>query len=148
MFTIVNNDLLNVSADAICHQVNCSNAMGSGVAKAIYTKYPEVKTEYHKLCSRRNAQELLGTVQVVKPLRSNIEVVNIFGQHFYGRHGCYTNYDALEKAFREINQIYTGKTIAFPYGFGCGLAGGDWMTVEKLMLKCLQNCSVIICFKE
>lgn len=43
MMQIFKGDILNADAEFICHQVNCMNAMGAGVAKAIYTKYPEVK---------------------------------------------------------------------------------------------------------
>lgn len=153
MFEIQKQDLLSINAAAICHQVNCQNVMGAGVAKAIAEKYPEVKREYHALCLKTKAAHtspkvLLGTVQVVPVNSVSKAVVNIFGQQYYGRFGVYTDYDALAKAFTEINEMFAGKRIAFPYGFGCGLAGGDWMTVEKLMLKHLWGCDVVVCLKE
>ncbi len=145
MFQVIKGDLLYANAAAICHQVNCRSAMGSGVAKAIYTKWPEVKTEYHKFCERfPNPKDLLGKIQVI-PVNGGLQVViNIFGQLNYGRSKgtIYTNYDALVIAFTEINRIYKHKSIAFPYRFGCGLAGGDWCTVESLMIDCLGECDV------
>lgn len=54
----------------------------------------------------------------------------------------------LEKPFDEINRICASKSVAFPYGFGCGLADGDWATVERLMVHRLWNCDVKIYLKE
>lgn len=151
MLQIYKGDILYANTAFICHQVNCMNAMGSGVAKAICTKYPEVKTMYHEFCSTaKTPNELLGEIQIVPLHEVDMAVINIFGQLDYGR--CkgrvYTDYDALQKAFAEINKQCAGKSITFPYGFGCGLAGGDWVTVENLMLNYLWNCNVKIYMKE
>ena len=40
MVKIVVGDLLNAAEDIIVQQVNCRSAMGSGLAKAIYTRWP------------------------------------------------------------------------------------------------------------
>lgn len=151
MIKIIRGDLLLAKEAAICHQVNCQNQMGAGVAREIYTKWPEVKTEYHRFCEGKDPYELLGKVQVVE-LREfqagNKVVINIFGQLNLGRKkACYTSYEALAAAFDEINHIAAFKTIAFPYGFGCGLAGGDWMTVERLMLERMPYVDVAIYMK-
>jgi O-acetyl-ADP-ribose deacetylase (regulator of RNase III) len=40
-------DITTVTAPAIImHGVNCQRTMQSGIAKALYTKWPEVKEEY------------------------------------------------------------------------------------------------------
>ena len=138
------DDLLNANTDAICQQVNCRNAMGSGLAKAIYTRWPEIKERYHEFCNRvHDPYVLLGSVQVIKKHGSiPFDVVNVFGQLNYGRQKvCYTSYDALRVAFDEINNIYSGKTIGFPYRFACGLAGGDWDIVRGLMKTYLTDCN-------
>lgn len=106
---------------------------------------------YHEFCSTaKTPNELLGEIQIVPLHEVDMAVINIFGQLDYGR--CkgrvYTDYDALQKAFAEINKQCAGKSITFPYGFGCGLAGGDWVTVENLMLNYLWNCNVKIYMKE
>lgn len=151
MFEIIREDILNSTADYICHQVNCQNAMGSGVAKAIYTKYPEVKSEYHKFCSQaKSPYDLLGEIQIVPIQRAGLSVINIFGQLNYGRQQGirYTEYQALKDALLKINKLCSGKSVAFPYGIGCGLAGGDWMTVEKMLVQCLPDCNIKIYLKE
>lgn len=146
-FEIINADLLKADADAICQQVNCQSVMGSGLAKAIYTKWPVVKERSHAFCDAyKDPLRMLGRVQIITAQSLPFEVVNIFGQLHYGRtpNTCYTDYFALKQAFIELNGIYAGKTIAFPYKFGCGLAGGDWQTVENLMFQYLTDCNVQI----
>jgi len=153
---IVNGDLLEAKEKVICHQVNCQNAMGSGVAKAIYSVYPEVKEEYHKRCDQIPKRNLLGSIQVV-PIKSSTNhkmVINIFGQYDYGRKKKqYTNYHALKHAFTLINDMVESGTLleselAFPHCFGCGLAGGDWAVVEDLMLKYMPSVDITIYKKD
>ncbi len=148
MLRIINGDVTESDADYICHQVNCRNVMGAGVAKAISEKFPAVKKEYHKLCnSVSQPSRLLGQIQIVKvsPFTS---VVNIFGQLNYGRGAVNTDYEALATAFKELNRIAHGKTVAMPYKIGCGLAGGSWEVVESLILDTLIECDVILYKKE
>lgn len=47
MIKTVIGDVVEASEDIICHQVNCQNVMGAGVAKALYTRFPQVKQSYH-----------------------------------------------------------------------------------------------------
>lgn len=147
---ILRGDLLEANADIICHQVNCQGVMGAGVAKQIADKWPSVKKEYVKFCNgKKHKQDLLGEIQLVAAnggfqKKGDPCVLNIFGQLYYGHDGVYTDYSALTQAFRKMNSLYKGQTLAFPYGFGCGLAGGDWQDVESLIVRCLPDCRVKI----
>ena len=146
MVEIRNQNLLTVDADVICHQVNCQGVMGSGVAKAIADRWPVVKIVYQVTCKKFKPEELLGKILPVYVSRK-LRVVNIFGQLTYGRDKTkvYTDYAALKRAFTEIAEVYKGRTIAFPYKFGCGLANGDWNVVYNLIEDYFKNCNVIIC---
>ncbi len=146
----VHGDLLEANADAICQQVNCRNVMGAGLAREICARWPDVKELYHEYCDEcGDPYALLGSVHVVrKHGNMPFDVVNVFGQLNYGRQSvCYTSYNALEAAFLEINSLYRRKTVAFPYKFGCGLAGGDWTLVQELIQDCLTDCEVMIYIK-
>ena len=46
MIKIVKGNLLDATEDIIAHQVNCMGVMGSGLAKQIRNKYPEVYANY------------------------------------------------------------------------------------------------------
>lgn len=147
MVKILKCDLLESDAKYICHQVNCKGVMGSGVAKAIADKWPIVKEHYVELCKGFSESELIGTTQV-REVAPNKYVINIFGQTDYGRtQKLYTSYDALASAFEEM-RTYVNGSIAFPYRFGCGLANGDWATVDQLIVNHLGDFDVRICLKE
>lgn len=150
MFEIISGDILDANADYICHQVNCRNVMGAGVAKSIYTRYPEVKSEYHRFCAlAKSPYDLLGQIHVVPILHTDLSVINIFAQLNYGRENGvrYTDYQALKSALLKVNRLCSGKIVAFPYGIGCGLAGGEWVTVEKMLIQCMSDCNVKIYMK-
>lgn len=139
---IIEKDITQATEDVILHQVNCQNVMGSGVAKALFTKWPQVKSDYHDYCSNwgkiGSKEELLGHICF-----SNIEedryVVNCFSQLTYGVDGKqHTNYEVVEKCFRNVIALFRAEnlslnTVAIPYGYGCGLGGGDWNIVSKII---------------
>ncbi len=110
----------------IAHGVNCQNAMGSGVAKALFTKWPEVKSEYH----REFDYMVLGDVQfvVVEP---GLIVANCFTQEFYGRDfgRRYADPRAVRACLEEVafysRNEWGLEEIHIPR-IGCGLGGLDW----------------------
>ena len=119
-------DITSVQAPGIiAHGVNCQNAMGSGVARALYTKWPVVKSEYHKFPNK-----VLGEVQFVH-IESDLIVANCFTQKYYGRDFGKRYADpravreCLEEVARyaleelELNEIHLPR-------IGCGLGGLDW----------------------
>lgn len=106
----------------ICHQVNCRAAMGAGLARQIRDKWPVVFEEYVKVCNPKK----LGDFQVV-------QVANLFGQSSFGRDKRQTNYAALGTALFRAMKEHPNATFRVPYGLGCGLAGGNWVTVLNLI---------------
>lgn len=130
----INKSLLDTDLGFIAHGVNCQNRMGSGVAKAIYKKYPTVKTEYHRFCENSqpiHPKHLLGTVQSV-PTDKGMTVFNLFTQENFGYDGkLYLSYGALEQCFLEL-VTRNLNAIAIPK-IGCGLAGGDWQKVSQII---------------
>ena len=116
--------------DIFCHQVNCKRVMGAGVAKQIRNKYPEVYQAYMK------KTPTLGDVLPVFCSDGRI-CINMYAQDGYGRDKRYTDYQAFQKCLNGlVNFLATQRQdaiVAFPYNIGCGLAGGDWNIVEKLL---------------
>lgn len=137
MIKIIPGNILDATEDIICHQVNCQNVMNSGLAKLIKEKYEVVEEAYRYICDQHTPKQLLGRAQIVK-CDDGKYVANIFGQLKYGRDKQYTDYkafsDGLSSVFTSTTTGgYKGKTIAIPYGIGCGLGGGDWNTVYQLI---------------
>lgn len=54
---IVNGDLLEASEDILGHQVNCQGVMGSGIAKILRDRYPNLYPEYKKYCDQYTPDE-------------------------------------------------------------------------------------------
>lgn len=148
MISVVKKDLLEMDVDVIAHQVNCQGVMGAGLALQIRNKYPKVYTAYKKYCPN---SKLLGKIQVVNNGKQFI--ANLFAQDKYGRDKRYTDYEALKQCFIKLRNYAINNelhSIAIPYGIGCGLAGGDWNTVSKIIKEVFANESlaIFICKKE
>ena len=107
-------DIFESGADVICHQVNCQGVMGSGIAKQVREKYPEVFAYYKKMCdelaTKFGSNSLLGGIQVC-PITSGW-IANLFAQDKFGYDGkCYTDYTALYRCF-EKTIIYFGSEFS------------------------------------
>jgi O-acetyl-ADP-ribose deacetylase (regulator of RNase III) len=133
-------DITTVQAPAlIAHGVNCSDAMGSGVARAIYMKWPTVKSQYHTHGSME-----LGDAQFVEIYtEENLVVANCFTQQNYGRTGeKFADLWAIEKALYKAAQyaIFTMdiSSIHIPK-IGSGLGGLDWNTEVRPLLEGIEE---------
>ncbi len=156
----IKGNIFDSGADAILHQVNCQGVMGAGLAKQIKEKFPEVYAQYKAACNedkrwRRQwgwpKSNLLGNILVSSKDWGAVDsvdkqvIVNLFSQDRYGCDGhCYTEYDALRRCLERVNERFIGKTVAIPYGMGCGLAGGDWNVVSEIIQDTLVDCDVIL----
>lgn len=137
MIAIREGDLLASNCEVICHQTNCMGAMGAGIASAIRDAYPEAYTAF-KARYKSYRSYSLGEIDLVPTIRDGFLrcVVNCYGQKDYLPRGVvHTNYAALQRCFDKIKNAFAGKnyTIGFPYGIGCGLAGGDWGVVSRMI---------------
>ena len=144
MINYVVGNLLNANEDIIVQQVNCMGVMGAGLAKQIRTKYPQVYNEYVSFVQEHGSANVLGKCNLVK--LTNKYVCNIFGQFGYGTSKQQTNYNALRTALTTLcrNASKHNKSIAIPYGLGCGLAGGDWNIVLDIITQVFSDYSVTI----
>ena len=156
MIKTIDCNLLESDSDIIAHCCNCYCTMGAGVALAIKNEYPEA---YDADCQTvKGDWKKLGKVSlsVVKdPLthkNTNIKAIaNIYGQHGMGGEKA-LNYDALYNGLVESKKRLkpTIKSLSLPYKLGCGLAGGDWRIVEKIIEVVFESATydVIICKYE
>lgn len=138
MINIKEENILNATEDIICQQVNCRGVMGSGLAIQIKEKYPEVYEEYKHICCNLKPEQLLGLAQIVD-CKDGKSICNIFGQLDYGVKTQQTSYSALwnglDSIFNTIKSYgkHNKKSVAIPYRIGCGLGGGDWDVVYKII---------------
>lgn len=146
-------DLLDSSADIICHQVN-PFAMNSGIAKQIKEKYPRVYEKHMEACEKKLVK--LGTCQIIKTnpgYNDNRLIANLCGQETYGYDGKrYTNYEGIYVALEKLadyckkNNI---KSVAFPKNMSCVRGGAKWwIIVSMIEAVFMDNKNIIIEYWE
>lgn len=151
MIKIVEGNILNATENIIAHQVNCRGIMGGGLALQIKNKYPEIFNYYFNYIedfkiNNSEAKYLLGCCQIVYTSDGNKAFANLFGQYNIGQNKVQTDYMALR---RSLNKLLTyakenKNSIAIPYKLGCGLAGGDWNIVYKIIEDVFEDYDVTI----
>lgn len=164
MLKIIKEDLIKYSEDKtgifIVHVVNDGNSMGAGVALALLTKWPQVRSKYMSWF-KGNTKDILnvsgpaklGQVQYISTEQYKERyVVNMVGQSTPGGHIFTVNgkdvhlppirlqsleecmYRVAEKIYQAQNSRGIKFDIVCPW-FGCGLAGSTQSEIKPLIQK-------------
>ena len=150
MISEITGDLLDAKSGIICHQTNYHGVMGAGVARAIANKILTASQHnaYVNYCWQYG-RTAVGTVQFLGNA-PGLVVANLFSQdeskpQIGGRYDI-TDYEAMltcllrVKEFAEVNNM----AVHIPHGMGCGIAGGDWNYVRRLIYGVFENSSVTV----
>lgn len=134
---------LSGEVNVIAHQCNCFNNMKSGIAPQIAKAFPEA--EWVDKQTRKGDKDKLGKLSMA--FQHNTLVFNLYGQYSYGK-GLHTNYEALRGSLRNMRHKLISSNmddlkIGLPL-IGCGLGGGDWGTVSKIIEEELSGFDVTI----
>jgi O-acetyl-ADP-ribose deacetylase (regulator of RNase III) len=132
MIVYKQGDVLASDEKVIAHGCNCSGGFGSGFAKAVATRYPDVRLSYLHRFNTRGWK--LGEVQVIGVGDGSGRIIaNCATQQRYGRpdEGPYVSYPAIREVIRNLSR-------SWPQGFaipkiGAGLAGGNWDIISKII---------------
>jgi O-acetyl-ADP-ribose deacetylase (regulator of RNase III) len=117
----------------ICHICNDKGRWGAGFVLAVSKRWNEPEQMYRST----NVQDLqLGNVQVCE-VEDDIMVANMIAQHdtVPGPNGeAPIRYGALRACLAAVNDLayQINATLHMPR-IGCGLAGGKWEDVEKII---------------
>ena len=133
--------------DVIAHQCNCFCNMGSGIAPQIAKRYPGA--EAVDSATIKGDSDKLGTFTCAIVSRNvNGETIddgivyNLYGQYGYGGAGVNTKYESLKRAMQKMQQDLKDENnegiIGLPL-IGCGLGGGDWEVVSKIINEVFTN---------
>lgn len=128
----------NLVADAeryqyIAHQCNCLSNRASGIARAIFEKYP-----HSDVYAGRKHRDRPGTIKIMTK-EGSPSVINMFAQYYPGGQRGYKNdsEQLRERWFAEclvrISKIPGIHEVAFPHGIGCGVAQGNWERYESML---------------
>jgi len=141
----------NKEFDIILQGCNCFHKMGSGLAKEINERYPEAFLA-DKNYSKYGDPVKLGTFTYAKCKRndnSEFFILNCYTQFRYGKDGLYNRYveyGAIRSCLKELKTFCKKESkIGIPI-IGCGLAGGDWNVVKRIIeeeLKEYKNYKIV-----
>jgi len=152
--------LVNQDVDIFAHGVNCKGVFGSGLAGEIARRLPKVRNEY--LYKHRSSGWGLGKTQIVKiqtetldkegsPYSQSSFIMNCATQKDYGRNpqsqpnNMYCSYEAIRQCMYEYHGYCKEYNLVagLPY-IGCGLAGGDWNIVSKIIEEEFEDMTIIV----
>ena len=127
-------NILESDCKYIVQQCNCKTVGdGAGLAFQINEKFPYANT--YKVENKRES----GTIEIMGNGKNERFIINAYAQKYPGRP---THYETKEirldwflECLRRIALIDNLESVAFPYGIGCGLAGGNWESYLKLITK-------------
>lgn len=123
----------------IVHGCNCLGIMGAGIAAQFKDHVPVVYAQYRLVylsdSERFGASNTLklGSAQSVHTGYGNYVINGMTQQDIGG--GVQVDYDAIRSVFKQVNETANAlrsNSINFPL-IGCGLAGGDWDIVSKII---------------
>lgn len=131
MIKYITGDILDSDETVVAHGVNCRGGFGSGFAGQIAQRYVNTKTKYFEKYA--NEGWMLGDIQETKDRWDGRIIVNCATQTNYGTvyDGPYVSYEAIRRVVQRLIVLYP-KGFAMPK-IGCGLAGGNWDIVSKII---------------
>lgn len=132
--------LTTATTPLIAHGCNCFCVMGAGVALALKNKWSIVYNT--DLATTRGDKSKLGTFSVAR-VSSTQTVLNCYTQFAFGRDKQHADYAAIRSCMKAIKKKYPGMDISMS-PIGCGLAGGDWNVVRKIVEEELDDRNVYV----
>lgn len=133
---LYNTDLLDLDskqAQLIAQQCNCTSKTAKGLSKDIIDRYPHA--DFYT--DRGDVPSKPGTIKTLGKGKDRI-VLAMFAQLKAGGPSKGDSEEDREKWFKMCLDKLTKnaskiKSVAFPYGIGCGLAKGEWSNYQQLI---------------
>lgn len=136
-----NEDITTVTNGIVIHGVNCQGVMGSGVAKAIKTKWPIMYEVFQKNGAGKKWLGSSHIITISDEEDKELYVANCYTQEHYGPGDrAYASTEAISNALNGVFSFAStiGLTIHSPM-IGCGLGGLEWDKVGKIYQFMIQK---------
>lgn len=121
MITYLDTDIFTTPAQAIVNPVNTVGVMGSGLAKAIRDRYPEMYESYRQLCLEGNFK--IGDLAFY--LAVDRWIINFPTKRHYRQRSRLSDIERGLQALVGLGHDLPVTSVAFPK-LGCGHGGRDW----------------------
>lgn len=138
---IQEGNLLDSNAKYIAHQTNCVSTGSAHLAAALFAKYPYANVYRPRLNGAQPSEP--GTIVIAGDGTENRFVIAMMAQYYPGKSkfpesnldGVLARKKHFFQCLKHIALIPELNSIAFPYGIGCGAAGGTWQDYLALLEK-------------
>lgn len=129
----------------IAHVCNDVGGWGAGFVLALSRRWAGPESEYRAWYGDRAHNDFaLGAVQLV-PVENELWVANIIGQEglVATAEGPPVRYQAIEAALQDLSDEARARaaSVHMPR-IGCGLAGGEWAAVERIIERTLVSAGI------
>jgi O-acetyl-ADP-ribose deacetylase (regulator of RNase III) len=136
MIEVITGDLLDAKEKYIVHQTNCISTGASGIARAIFDRFP-----YADFYSTRITPDQPGHIIIRGNGQDQRYVVGLNGQYYPGTFRTSSavadDQKTREKHFYHgllrLVKVLDLESVALPWHVGCGLAGGCWDNYIRLL---------------
>jgi O-acetyl-ADP-ribose deacetylase (regulator of RNase III) len=131
--------------DIIVQGCNCLTTMGSGIARSIREKYPEVYSADFR--TKKGDYNKLGNWTQERVIRNNgcidFIVINAYTQYDYNAGSNYDlfEYASFELILQKLYHFYGDKRFGFPR-IGMGLAGGNAERIMGMLEQFAYKCKL------
>jgi O-acetyl-ADP-ribose deacetylase (regulator of RNase III) len=151
----VDGDLIKLAQkgefDVIAHGCNCFCTMGAGIAPQMAKAFNVDKYPKEEICHRGNINKLGNIEYRLFEWEPNeyMNVVNCYTQFgISSTEHVPLSYSALTLCLQKMNYLFNGQHIGLPQ-IGCGLAGGNWDLVQRMIQSKLKDCKVtVVIYKQ
>lgn len=130
----VTGNLLDATDDWIVHQTNCMSSRSKGLASSIFRVFPHADVYNNRGRDQPGTIAIRGTQGPDSPRG----VIAIHGQIYPGPARRWDSREMRHGFFRAglsliADELGGGISLGFPFGIGCGLAGGEWSEYQELL---------------
>lgn len=139
----------NQEFNGLAHGCNCFHTMGAGIADQIAKQFPAAldidrQTSYAEMNKRGSGSFVW--------IDDCGYIFNLYTQFYPGKVDTQSLHKAIENCFKDLNifamEHFGGKENDFVLGIpkiGCGIAGGDWTKVEKIINDATPFLKIVVC---
>ena len=141
----IKGDLLEMAKnhqfDVIAHGANCFKMMGAGIALQIKRQFNDAYVKDFN--DKRSPLQRLGDFTYVR-YKHGDNILSVFNLYSQFEGGPNLDYTALELSLKKLARtIEPNSKVGLPQ-IGCGIAGGDWKKVKKIIKRVLSEHNVTI----
>jgi len=145
MMDIIVGDLIKLALDkqfdVIVHGANCFHKMGAGIAGQISTQFPPAYQA--DLETKKGDPAKLGTLSHAALDPHQLIVINAYTQFQPGKCPVEVLYPSIRCCFKQLVKFGHPGISSIPVRIGipqigCGIAGGDWDIVQRIIDEEMQ----------